>query len=86
VTAAKNTLSAVQISQLTHALQGTCDSLGNTLDRLFELDEDALTTADFLAIDQEVFCCQTCNWWCEQCEMAERADDEWICQQCTDEE
>lgn len=58
-------------------LQGTCKSLAD-LGPEFEAIED---NPKFCAeLDQLVFCCDGCNWWCELNEMAEGAD--WKCEDC----
>lgn len=33
-------------------------------------------------VDQEVFCCESCGWWCDQSEMS---DKDWTCDDCHDE-
>lgn len=69
--------------QAANRLQGTCGSIA-ALGEEYEAAENSITFCDEL--DQLVFCCEQCNWWCEISEMAERDDDAWICQECTDEE
>lgn len=61
-------------------LRGTCDSLLNALER-YEM-EGAEDDTDFcFDLDSHVFCCEQCDWWCEQSEMAEDQED-WICEDC----
>lgn len=66
-------------------LRGTCTFLSTALEAIDreELEDDATFCAH---LDSLVFCCVRCDWWHEQSEMAERDDDEWICQQCDSEE
>lgn len=45
-------------------LQGTCQSLQAVLERHGLEDTEEVTQA----IDAEVFCCETCDWWCERSE------------------
>lgn len=61
-------------------LQGTCKALHELGPEFEALENDP----DFCAeLDQLVFCCDRCMWWFEASEMA---DDEWICQECADEQ
>jgi hypothetical protein len=66
-------------------LQGTCMHLEQALEQ-HECEDLENDSAFLLELDNTVFCCETCGWWCEQSEMAERVDDRWICQECTDDE
>lgn len=69
--------------QAAEQLQGTCKSLSD----LGQEFEDAKNNQTFCnQLDELVFECQECNWWCEQSEMANRKDEEWICDDCTDDE
>lgn len=62
-------------------LEGTCNSIIG----LGEEYEEAANDQTFcLALDQLVFECQCCNWWFEQSEMADRKDEAWICEKCTE--
>lgn len=69
------------VDTIAHALQGTCKSLGECLAEhdLEHLEEDM---AFLQGLDQEVFCCDQCSWWCEMSEMSE--DREGICTDCED--
>lgn len=62
-------------------LSGTCGSLENVL---AELDrEDLLDTQDFLQmLDEQIFCCSVCSWWCEQSEAVETDSGEDACRDC----
>lgn len=62
-----------------HDLQGTCSTL---IEKGYEEESDDRVFCGRL--DELVFECTECNWWCEQSEMAENPDDEWICQECFD--
>lgn len=49
-------------------LQGTGGSITGLGEEFEALENDA----EFCAhLDQLVFCCEECGWWCEQGEMAE---------------
>ncbi len=64
-------------------LEGTCKAIYD----LGPEFEDASNEQAFCnRLDELVFECQICNWWYEQSQMAVRDDEEWICQECTDEE
>lgn len=59
-------------------LQGTC----NTLDDACEthgIEFIELTHQDFDIIDNEIFHCEQCGWWCE---VSERAEDSELCEDC----
>lgn len=63
-------------------LEGTCKSIDKLQDD--EIDA-ARNDAVFCArLDELIFECETCNWWCEISEMAEGKD--WICDECSEEE
>lgn len=64
-------------------LEGTCKAiyeLGS------EYEDDSNEQVFCNRFDELVFECQQCNWWFEQSKMAVRDDNEWICQECTDED
>lgn len=71
------------VETISQALQGTCKSLAQALEEhgLGHLEDDK----DFLqGLDQEVFCCSQCDWWCEMSEMSEEHDG--ICTDCQPDE
>lgn len=51
-----------QIADTIECLKGTCNSLSHCaeINDLDDMDEELVS-----AIDQEIFCCTSCNWWCE---------------------
>lgn len=53
-----------QLNELIYALQGSCSTIAEQLEMRWEMDEDDLTMEDCLAIDDAIFCCTTCGWWC----------------------
>lgn len=59
-------------------LQGTCGSLVNLGEEFEELQNDS-NFCDRL--DELVFECVCCNWWCGISEMSDNVD-EWICKEC----
>lgn len=70
------TLTTEQVNALADRLNGTADSLDAALDEL----QLRVEPADLVALDQIVFLCDECSWWCEASDMAE--GDEWICGDC----
>jgi hypothetical protein len=64
-----------------HALQGTCNSLESYLEN--NDAEDLVDYRPFLEyLDQHIFLCGQCDWWCELSEMS----DEEACSDCSSEE
>ena len=51
------------IHTLIEDLQGTCHSINDHLPD--GMDEDDLTMDELDHIDQEIFLCAECGWWCE---------------------
>ena len=76
------------VDEFVHDIIGTCKTVDQILDQTHEgMTEDDLTTEDHAHIDQEIFNCACCNWWCEQSEANESdeyGDD--ICNDCHEEE
>ncbi len=71
-------------STICEALRGTCDSLVSVLENH---DQEALEDdASFLEwLDNEIFRCDDCGWWCEISEeSSEEADreGEMVCREC----
>lgn len=57
--------------QVAQELQGTCNSLSTVLRNLFGADEAEKIESDkdfCFHLDNEVFLCDECGWWCELCE------------------
>lgn len=63
------------------ALLGTCMTLEHVIQIELETeDTDAVQTPEFTdELDNTVFCCDLCSWWCE---ISEESDTEGGC--CTD--
>jgi hypothetical protein len=77
-------LTQEQLNELIYALQGSCSTIAEQLEMRWELSEDDLTMEDFLAIDDAIFCCTECNWWCPVSEETATAqgEDEFGCSDC----
>lgn len=71
------------IDEVIKALQGTCTTIDDHLPE--GMDWNDLTSEDHEAIDNEIFLCAECGWWCELCEQAEDTDDEPKCTDCAGE-
>ena len=72
------------LAYVVEALRGQCqESLLNVLERieLETLEDDKNFTS---ALDEEVFECTACNWWCETSEMNDDDDGQPVCDDCAD--
>lgn len=77
-------LTPAQRNELIDDLRGTCQTIDSALDKmLVPMTEDDLTPGDHAAIDDQIFECESCGWWCEQGEQAEGHDD--TCSDCATE-
>ena len=69
------------VQDIIDELQGTCQSLSWDMDRFLEEHNG------YEEIDEQIFLCDICGWWCE---VGEEADEqpmgEMICQECADDE
>ena len=67
-------------------LQGTCtETLQSAIETHYpEMSEDDLTSDDHNDIDNEIFECAECGWWCEQCQSTDK-DGEPVCDDCNPE-
>lgn len=68
------------VQDLIDHISGTCKSLQEGISDLYPdmLDTD-LTENDHEEIDGQIFCCDTCNWWCEICDQ----DEDGNCDSCS---
>lgn len=69
------------IHELISSLQGTCSTIDDHLPDDMELED--LTEQDYADIDNEIFLCETCGWWCEIGEVSEHEDG--VCTDCVEE-
>lgn len=67
-----------RMDEIVNQLQGTGKSIEEVLN---EGEEQTIELNDY--IDQRIFCCKQCDWWCEQSEMS---NEDWICEDCIGEE
>lgn len=79
------TLTDIQLEQIVDDLRGQCArSLEDCLEEM-GVDYLALDPADHAAIDERVFCCEGCAWWCEAEELNNETDRN-LCDECNEEE
>lgn len=70
-----------QWEHIVNQLRGSCDSLASLGPEAEELENNT----DFCAyLDERIFCCTRCGWWCDQDEEAseEHGLAEWTCRDC----
>lgn len=72
-----------KIETLIDRLRGTTESMTAVCE---DLDLDDTDSEVCAAVDQEIFCCTLCGWWCPQDEESseEAGLDEWTCWDCVD--
>lgn len=64
------------VNKLIEALQGTCTIIDDHLPD--EMEWSDLTSEDHAEIDDQIFLCDQCGWWCE---ISEQNGE--ICEDCT---
>ena len=63
------------VNDLINSLRGTCKSI-------YDLhDETDLSLEEFQMIDEEIFNCDCCGWWCE---ISEMGNEQGVCDDCCD--
>lgn len=66
-------ITVAQRTELIDDLTGSCMSLAEAL-ATFDLTEDDLALSDHQAIDEQIFCCDDCGWWCGVEEMNDQSE------------
>lgn len=75
------------IQKIIDSLQGTINTIQSALDDHYPgMDEEDMTEADHQALDDQIFLCTTCGWWCEISQSTESADGEHECDECNPED
>jgi len=78
-----------QLDEIIESLRGTCDSLDNQLEQR-NLNADDLTMEYHYQIDEQIFNCSTCGWWCERCDLSTKSEEcethELTCRECDPDE
>ena len=74
-----------KIQELIDYLQGTCNSLDDGVQTIFGEDFSSfnLSSENHEQIDNEIFLCETCGWWCE---MSESGDEDGNCTDCSEDQ
>ena len=70
------------VHEMIDQLTGTCQSMDDVLPE--RMDFEDLTGEDCATIDENIFCCQTCNWWHEIESQSEDNPEE--CVECAESE
>jgi hypothetical protein len=76
------------ITLIIEALRGTADSIDTVACRVYELEEFDFTAdctaAELSILDNEIFECAECGWWCEMSEVSTHnsGDDGDYCKDC----
>lgn len=74
-----------EYNALIEQLRGTCDTLDNVLFREDkEHLQDHMPFLDYM--DNHIFQCTQCSWWCEISEAEDSAYGELICNDCAESE
>ena len=69
--------------KIIYHLNGSCTSLEQALED-YEVPELEDNDAFLSYLDNEIFRCERCSWWCPISEMSEQGD--WECRDCVPEE
>lgn len=67
-----------RVDYVAEHLQGSCDTLEK-----HTTQEERDNPAFMAALNDIVFLCDSCSWWCEVSEQSDR-DDDMICNECND--
>lgn len=84
---AKEGFSPEEIEELISDLTGTTSTLNESIQELFgdDFSEDDLTEDNHNQIDNSIFLCDDCGWWCEISEESEEGfDGERVCSDCSE--
>ncbi len=70
-----------EIEEFIEQLRGTCKTIFELLPE--GMGEEDLTKEDLQAIDEEIFRCESCSWWCDKTDESEDGEN---CTDCNPEE
>lgn len=73
-----------RVEQIIEHLQGSCMSFSEACNS-FDIESDKLTQEELEQIDDTIFCCEGCNWWCDVGERTLNKDEEPVCEDCKNE-
>lgn len=79
------TLTKKQVNELADRLLGTPDNLENVVKELFQVSSSKIDPASLQDVDDRVFECSECGWWCGIHDLADDTGYDLICQDCEDE-
>lgn len=74
----------IDMAEVIDDLLGSCDSLHSVLNSYGFTDDD-MTSQNYQRLDEEIFCCDSCGWWCESCEEHEHNGDR-VCDDCNEDD
>lgn len=69
-----------KIQRVIDSLRGSTDSIEATCEEEDLNYDDELRQPEFNMIDEQIFLCETCGWWCETSEMSQDVDS--VCNDC----
>ena len=69
------------LDEIVDELLGSCQSLDDVLDGHF-IEIDDLSMKDLGYIDDAIFNCDYCGWWCELSEISIDIEDGQVCMDC----
>lgn len=77
---------AQKAAEVADYIRGTCKSLENGIEDVLGQDEVHLElNGEFCGqIDDMVFCCVGCGWWCGNDEMGSESGGGYLCHECDD--
>ena len=73
-----------EMEELIEYLQGSCNTLDDGLEALFNGEVAELSEEGHAILDERIFNCTECGWWCAQEENAAEEGEEWICKDCAE--
>jgi hypothetical protein len=75
-------LTSSQIDDLIQDLQGTTKSLDTATEELFGVSAFDLHIEVLSEIDNHIFQCDGCGWWCDLGEQSHEVEDDMVCEDC----
>lgn len=75
-----------QFEDLKEYIEGSCLTLDEAMNTLFELSEDDLSKEQIENLWEDIFKCSTCGWWFEMGEESGIDESELICNNCAEDE
>lgn len=81
-----NVITQEQFKNLREYLEGSCLTIEDAMNDLFELSEDYLSDIQIEELWEDIFKCSTCGWWYEISEESGVDESELICNNCSEDE